>query len=210
MTARAAVDWERIRAEYEAGQLSTRELGRAFGTSEAAIRRRAKSHGWTRSLAPKVRRAVRERLIRDDAVSPEVEAEVVETAAVRGVEVIRSHRRDIGQARDVAGRMLLELDEATANREQIEALIWDETAGDEDGKRRHAMLRAVSLPSRASALQALAGALGRVVALERQAFGLDAPGDEEKADENKAEADAAAIRASLDELARLKAERSTA
>lgn len=47
--ARAAVDWERIEADYCAGVKSGRQIARECGRTEAAIRLKAKKLGWIRS-----------------------------------------------------------------------------------------------------------------------------------------------------------------
>ncbi|MBX9308799.1 hypothetical protein K5M45_22555, partial [Serratia marcescens] len=38
-----------LERDYCAGQLSLREMAKIYGISEAAIRKRAKKHGWVRS-----------------------------------------------------------------------------------------------------------------------------------------------------------------
>jgi len=180
------VDWDVVEREYRAGQLAVSEIGRQHGVSHTAINKRAKKNGWTRSLAAKVRREVSDRLVSGE-VSAANAAEAIDVAAARGVEVVRSHRRDISRSRDVLGRLVEELDMATAHRdeiaEEIDAFI-DRDASDGDSKaaetarekRRQAMHRAVSLGARAGAMQSLSGALKNIVVLERQAFSLDEPG----------------------------------
>lgn len=186
MTSKPPPDWEAIEREYRAGQLSVSEIGRQHGISHTAINKRANRDGWTRNLAARVREEVSARLV-SDGVSSANARETVDAAATRVVELVRSHRSDIGRARDVASRIINELDMATAHRdeiaEEIEALCSTEP-NDSDAakaraeKRRAAMHRAVSLPSRASSMQSLAGALKTIVQLERQAFNVDAGADE--------------------------------
>lgn len=185
MTGKPRTDWEAIEREYRAGQLSVSEIGRQHGVSHTAINKRAKKEGWTRNLAARVREEVSSRLV-SDGVSSANARETVEAAAVRVVELVRSHRSDIGRARDVARRMIDELDMATAHRdeiaEEIEALCSaddgdSEAANARAEKRRAAMHRAVGLPSRAASMQSLAGALKTIVQLERQAFNVDADND---------------------------------
>ncbi|WP_341893752.1 hypothetical protein [Ferrovibrio terrae] len=100
------------------------------------------------------------------------EAEIVELNAVAQSEVTAIHRRDARVQRQMIGRLLLELDHTTARRDEIEAEIEAETQKDTNGTRRAAMMRAVSLPSRAGVMRDLATALTKVVGLERQAFGM--------------------------------------
>lgn len=40
------MDWLEVRAHYEAGSTGFRELGRLYGVSHTAIRKRAKAEGW--------------------------------------------------------------------------------------------------------------------------------------------------------------------
>ncbi|MCW2286232.1 hypothetical protein M2323_004029 [Rhodoblastus acidophilus] len=100
---RKSVDWEAIEREFRAGQLSIRAIASKFGVTDTAIRKRAKAHDWTRALADKVRETVREKLVRSDGSqegSQEQRAtdkEIIEAAALRGLEVITSHRRDLTQ-----------------------------------------------------------------------------------------------------------------
>lgn len=174
-------DWEAIEREYRAGQLSVSEIGRQHGVSHTAINKRAKKEAWPRDLAARVRQEVSSRLVSDE-VSEANAHEAIDVAARRGVEVVRSHRRDIGRGRDVLARLIEELDMVTAHRaeieDEIEAFVEIE-AGDSDAakaraeKRRAAMHRAVSLSSRAGAMMSLSSAMKNVVGLERQAFSLD-------------------------------------
>lgn len=177
------VDWEAVEREYRAGQLSVSEIGRQCGVSHTAINKRAKKDGWVRDLAARVRQQVSARLVSEE-VSEANAQEAIDVAAARGVEVVRSHRRDIATARGVASRLVEELDIATIHRDAIAEEIEAFTDPGNDAtdkaiasaeKRRAAMHRAVSLSSRAGAMMSLSSALKNIVVLERQAFSLDAP-----------------------------------
>lgn len=179
MTKKPAPDWEAIEREYRAGQLSIREIARTHGTTDTAIRKRAKAHDWTRDLSSQVREQVRADLVRGEVRTPNAPAnlkEAVEVAAARGVEVVRSHRKDIGDGRELVGLLFKQLKDAANNRDAIEDAIWAETASDKTSERRNAMLQAVSLPRHAGALRDLSTALKNLIPLERQAFNLDEPG----------------------------------
>ncbi len=181
MTAKPPTDWEAIEREYRAGQLSVTQVGRAYGVSHTAINKRAKKESWARDLTAKVREAASARLVSDGVVSASVSApnarETIDVAAARVVDVVRSHRRDISVGRAMVATLMAELQGGTADREAIEEAIEVETADDTNGQRRTAMLRAVALPSRAGVVKALSEAMKHLVALERQAFSIDATPD---------------------------------
>lgn len=167
-------DWEAIEREYRTGQLSVRELSRQHGVSHVAIHKRAKAEGWSRDLAKQVRQEVNTRLVTSE-VNTASAKEAVEQAAQRGVEVVRQHRGSLGRAHAIAERLMIELEHGTENAAEIEEAIEAETIDDKSPKRRNAMLKAVSLPSRAGTLRELSQALKNLIPLERQAFNLDAP-----------------------------------
>jgi hypothetical protein len=177
---KASTDWEAIEREYRAGQLSVREIALQHSVSHTAINKRAKADGWTRDLAKEVRREVSNRLVRAE-VSAEVSnanaKEAVETAAARGVELVRQHRRSLGRAQAIAEKLLFELERGTDNIDDIEAAIDEETAADKSDKRRNMMLKAVSLSSRAQIAAALSVTVKNLIPLERQAFNLGDAGE---------------------------------
>jgi hypothetical protein len=69
-----------------------------------------------------VRREVSARLVSEE-VSKEVstarEREAFEVAAARGVEIVRQHRKDIGQQTALVRRLVSELEESTIQKEEI-------------------------------------------------------------------------------------------
>ena len=176
-------DWEAIEREYRAGILSTREIARQHDISDTAIRKKAKAEGWERDLSDKVRQQARARLVREESSQsgsqePRAnEAQTIEAAALRQVEVVRQHRQAIGRGRDITLRLLDELETATTHLGELEEMIEDETASDTNSLRRNAMLKAVALPSRAGVIKDLSAAAKNWVALERQAFAIDDGGD---------------------------------
>jgi len=178
MEKRKNADWEAIEREYRTGQLSIRELGRKHAVSDTAIRKRAKTYGWQQDLTARVKEKVRNDLVRDSVRTPDArtDKEIVDAAAATAVEVVRSHRKDIGGTRLLFGALAEQLKCAVQNRDDLEAVITDETKEDSNTKRRQAMLKAISLPAHAGVLRDLTAALKNIVSLERQAFNLDADG----------------------------------
>lgn len=180
-------DWEAIERAYRAGALSIRTIAERNGISDTAIRKKAKAAGWARDLSEQVRKEVRNKLVRgevreDQCANPEHDAEIVEEAAEEGARVVRSHRRDVRKATNLANLLMDDLLSTIQNREKIEDAIIDETSEDTNGMRRGSMLAAVGLPSNAKTLFQLSSALKNLQILERQAFGLD---EKEKTDESE-------------------------
>lgn len=175
---RNPVDWEAIEREYRAGQLSVREIADQHGVSHTAINKRAKADGWTRDLAKQVRQRVSAQLVSSEVSNANAQ-QAVETAAARGVELVRQHRRTLSRANTIVEKLLAELERGTDNLDVIEEEIEEVTKGDTNSKRRNAMLKAVSLPQRASTAAALSLTLKNVIPLERQAFSLDAPDEDQ-------------------------------
>jgi hypothetical protein len=172
---RRIFDWEKIKGEYRAGQLSVREIAGRFNLDEKAIRKRASAENWERALADKVRAAVREKLVRAD--SPQTkhtkasDAEIIETFSQRGFDLVTSHQGNIKALRNICASMAAELIEVKEHEEEIKDDIMEATKN--DGKRRSRMLRAVSLYGRSGVLSNLSQALSKLIPLERQAFSID-------------------------------------
>lgn len=172
------IDWEAIEGEYRAGVFSIREIAKRRNLSEGAVRKRAKLDGWQRDLSEKVNAAVRTQLVRSE-VRAEVrsdvrtEREIVEAAADTVVKVVHVHRHQIAHGRAIVELLFNQLDAAASKRDEVQAEIIAETAGEPSQNRRNQMFRAVSLPTHASTMRDLAQALRHVIVLERQAFSLD-------------------------------------
>lgn len=181
-------DWEAIEAAFRANVLSLREIGREHGVSDTAIRKRAKADGWVRDLAQKVKERTKDKLVRSlgsQEGSREQRArtdeEVVEEASATQASVVQLHRRDIAAGRKLVSVLFGELMESTERRHDIEEAIDEDVENDAPStkaKRKAAMLKAVSLPSRAGAALSLAGAMKHLVFLERQAFSIESGADD--------------------------------
>ncbi|MGY4663226.1 hypothetical protein [Pseudomonas sp. NFIX28] len=181
-------DWEAIERAYRAGALSIRTIAERNGISDTAIRKKAKASGWNRDLSEQVRKEVRNKLVRgevrdEQCANPEHDAEIIEEAAEEGATVVRSHRRDIRKATNLANLLMDDLLMTIQKREEIEDAIVDETAEDTNSMRRGSMLAAVGLPSNAKTLFQLSSAMKNLQVLERQAFGLDEKEKTDDADE---------------------------
>lgn|SRR5574337_522927 len=184
--AKREVDWAGVEREYRAGQLSLAEIERKYKVSDTAIIKKAKKHGWKRDLAAQVRKKTMDKLVVGDAVGATSAEEIVDMAAERATAVVTVHRADINKGREIVRTLFNELNELNKPEvlELVEDSIHEETKNDINTKRRHTMLRAVSLPSRAGVIKALASALRDLVPLERQAFNLDPKNTDPKTPED--------------------------
>jgi len=142
------IDWPAIQADFSEGRMSNRELAAWYSISEGAIRKRAKAEGWVRSEYAPPKPAPLMRIEPRPAMAHELPTKVEEI---------------VGKGRNLIFRMLDELDVTTSRVGEMEEIIDSDTAGDRDDRRRQAMLKAVSLPSRANSIKALAAAFKTLV-----------------------------------------------
>jgi hypothetical protein len=172
MAKRDDIDWTAIEVAFRAGKLSNRQIAERFGVSEANIRKRAKAGEWVRSVQPRAHLPVAE-------ILPPI------NRSARPV-LSGEPREHVEHAREIAGRMLNELDAVTSQVGELEQLIETETADDRDGRRRAAMLKAISLPARSMTLKTIMQAL----AVAKEVAGVGVGGG--KKEEAKARAQEAA------------------
>lgn len=138
MPKRPEINWPAIRAEYEKGQTSVRDLARRHGCSESGIRKRARAERWRLAGAESAQCA--------PPIEPRADRPTEPNA----------------YARDIAVRLLDELSAVTAHPDAIEQAIIAETAGDATPSRRRAMLHATSLGQRAQALRTIVQTLSQM------------------------------------------------
>jgi len=144
-------NWQEIESAYRAGSLSNRQIAKKYGVSESAIRKKAAAEGWVRTEKPTAHRPVA-------TILP----------PIREFRAIGEGRQTdpLKIGRDLALRLLDELDATTSHIGEIEDLIEDETHEDANTRRRTAMMRAVSLPARSMTLKTIAQALGALKDVE--------------------------------------------
>ncbi|WP_058620938.1 hypothetical protein [Methylobacterium indicum] len=147
--ARRVIDWAGIATSYRAAPDRGAAIARQFGISPATLRRRARAEGWGPDTAPPVSVA------RDAPADP-----------ARPGGVLGGHRIVVAQGAALTLRLLDDLRAAIA-----------EEAEPEDGSEESGLTRAAALQKRVAALRDLAAAARLWIALERQAWDLDAKGD---------------------------------
>lgn len=174
-------DWQSIEMDYRTGIKTLRVIASEHGITEGAIRKRAKRDEWERDLAPKIRERA-DALVRREAVRKEVreslrvlEKDVVEANAIDQAAVRIAHRRDISRGRELAMRLMGELELQTENRELFEQLGELLYEPDEKGKDKRNELynKVISMSGRVSNMRTLMESLRIAVALERENWGID-------------------------------------
>lgn len=162
--------WAAIKREWLSGQLNLSDISRTFGPSRAAIHKRAKADDWPAkgSLIDVVRKEIHTRLLDDDEVTAEVTpgeaSDIVQSAAKRGVEVVRRHRDFI---RRIFGALDVTLDELENMN-----VISQELLNKRRSKARAALVTSLS-KAKLDSLRASSQVLTQVIPLERQAYSLD-------------------------------------
>lgn len=136
------IDWAAVERDYRAGVMSNREIARWHGLSETAIRKKAKAEVWVRAKQPG---HVEREPVRETVVAEVLPAKAV----VKSDELVQ-------QGRELAGRMLSELDAVTSHGSELEEMIFTEES---DPRRRQALMRALSLSERATTLKNLTAAM---------------------------------------------------
>lgn len=175
------VDWEAIEGAYRAGLLSLREMSQEYGVSHVAIKKRADKEGWTRDLTAKIK-AKADALVNSREVNGGVnsaplvnESEIVNANAEVIANIRLSHRKDISRSRNVVMKLLGELEASTDNIELFENLGELMRREDDKGQDKLNDLyhKVISMAGRTKTMKDLADSLKTMVALERQAYGLD-------------------------------------
>lgn len=180
---KATPDWERIEADYRAGLLSLREIAGGSGVSHVTISKRAKRDGWDKDLSAKIKSKA-EALVNTEGVNRTVNSnsaltdKAIVDANAQAIASIRlGHRGDIRRGRSVVASLFDELelicgpDNAAMLAELGEIMREPDERGQD--KRSDAYSKLLSLSGRVKTAKELGEALKSVIALEREAFGLN-------------------------------------
>lgn len=180
--AKPLADWDRIELDYRAGIKTLRQIAEENGITHVAINKRAKRDGWTRDLSAKIQ-AKADELVTKASVTASVtkEARIAEKAVIDAnaqavADVRLAHRRDIHRARRLTNALLAELEQQTEQVPELHALGELLRQPDDKGidKLNDIYQAIISLPERSKTMKVLAESLGRLVDMERTAFGMDA------------------------------------
>ena len=157
----AKPDWEAIEVAYRAGLLSIRAIATEHGVAHNTIMKRAGKEGWQRDLSDKVRSAVKDKVTRavtktGDQAQVVTDAEVVDTASTQGAQIVLSHMSGLARWRGISDKLCAALELMEVN---------DKNVGDFS-----------------RAMNAGVDAQLKVIKGERQAYNLDEPAPEDKAE----------------------------
>ena len=177
------IDWEKIELDYRAGVKTLRQIADEHDISHVSINKRAKRDGWVRDLSAKIK-AKADDLVTKSLVTSEVtnekrltEKQIVDEGATALTNIRLGQRKDIQRSRKIAMSLFDELEHQVGveNAENLEKL--GELLRSEDDKGRDALndlyMKIISMPGRVKSMKDLSDTLKTLIALERQAFGLD-------------------------------------
>lgn len=181
---RKKIDWEALEVDYRLGIKSLRAMAEQYKCAESAIRKRAKKYGWTRDLSAKVK-ARAEDLVRSEEVRSKVRTETptekqqIEIGALIQKDIILSHRKSIGGLQSVCESMTEELIAQCMSEEEVQRLATIVAPKNETGavvdvdKAIAALRKMLGLSGRAETFKKLVESKKALVAMEREAFGID-------------------------------------
>lgn len=162
--------WDQIQQEWLAGQISVSDMALAYGPSRQAIRKHAMKYHWPArgSLVQEVRKEIETKLVEVDSivegVSETETAEIVESAANRGVGVVLRHRKFIARLLGIAETTLTELEEM----QLISLNLYKKRK-----TKAFAALVASLTRAKTEGIRTLGMVANQVIPLERQAYSLD-------------------------------------
>jgi hypothetical protein len=141
-TSRPLVDWQKVRAEYEAGgpRATFRALAARYNVSHTAVRQRADREGWQQNLEPTVRAATDALVSGVTATAdPKKQAQAIAEEAERRATIIRRHRLEwqlVATLRDEAMAVRAENPALAFERAKLAKITAEMTMIQQAGERR--------------------------------------------------------------------------
>lgn len=173
-----AGDWVWAKIQYELGIMPVKTIAANIGVKPGSMSCRALKEKWKR--VPKLMEKVKqERKIlvakKESSLKQIYEMEVIQITAAMQSAALTSHRKDIDKARKMAAKLLDELESVSGDPQLMhnlcEMIANPQNAGED--KLREAFNRAISLGERSNTLAKLGGTIKVLIALERQALGIE-------------------------------------
>lgn len=179
----SGVDWAAVERDYRAGVLSNRAIAANHGITEAAIRKKAKAEGWIKGEPHAIRARAMQKA--NDAALPrymEPSEERIEEIAEQASQVLIRHRGAAAVMAGLAADMVKQLREQTDCMPDIAEAIEDYFMAKAQAnpvlagaykQQCNAALHAIGLNNRSKTMLNLAGAVAKLVDIERKAWSLD-------------------------------------
>ena len=186
---RQKIDYDRIECGWRAGILSPRQLAAQYTeetnepVSHAAIIKHFTKLGIPRNLAEKIKAKSDDMVTRamvTELVTPVTikrDKDIIDDAATKLTDIRLGQRKDISRARSISMKLFDELElmvgaENVNLLQQLGELLY---SPDEKGmdKLNDLYMKIINLPNRVKAIKELSDTMKTLVALERQAYGLD-------------------------------------
>jgi len=177
------IDWEKIELDYRAGVKTLRQIADEHDISHVSINKRAKRDGWVRDLSAKIK-AKADDLVTKSLVTNEVtnekrltEKQIIDEGATALTNIRLGQRKDIQRSRKIAMSLFDELEMMVGQEnvkllEMLGELMWSPDDKGND-KVNDLYMKIISMPGRVKSMKDLSDTLKTLIALERQAFGLD-------------------------------------
>ncbi len=186
-TKRKIIPWRKVEREFQIGQLSIRKIAEKFDISDTAIHKRAKKYAWERDLADVYQRGVTagtiandagECLRVDDSGSDDklLTDQQVDIAIQVGIQIVQKHRSFLATLDELAGEIEKRLKQAFEE---------DNKTFERTRKYSKKLPNALSWikglhESPTDILNKLTTIRKHIIALQRQAYNLDAKQEDAK------------------------------
>jgi hypothetical protein len=191
MAAKLKVDWDKVEPLYVGGVLTVREIAEQFNTTSGRVCQVALKRGWERDLSEKIRIKTQSKLSKTILSTEKSrslassERQAVEAIAQTNVTVILRHRTEITRFQSLCDSLLSELEAQALSQDdllhiaELKASLEGNLDPEAAQKNLTALRRLLKLDERADTFKKLVEAKTRLVALERQCFGIK-DGEESK------------------------------
>lgn len=181
------IDWEPIELAFRTGVMSVKTIAAEYGVSESGISKKARRDSWQRDnvvrarsrTVAKLNATVLSLVPANPAIHIESEKkagpQLDSTSAEIQGDIILAQRKDIRRSRALVMALLRELEQQTGSIDALTELSELIAASDDKGrdKRSELFQKVISHANRTSTLKSLVDSLRLLVALEREAFGID-------------------------------------
>jgi hypothetical protein len=167
--------WDEIDPLLIGGALSIAEIAERYGCATRTLRKRIAKYDLgadgpvTATIIARARKNMRHRARKTLLPACEIDArrDAVNVMVSTIVEVVGRHQEQICAARETVRKLFDDMADVVNHRHELERQITEDV-----DTRRERFMRAVSLPVHAQTVNALAGALEKLIKLERQAWAI--------------------------------------